>query len=810
MGSLFRSEDMQLCQLLIQSEAAYNCVSELGQLGLVQFRDLNPESSPFQRKFINEVRRCEEMERKLRYMEAESRKEMLNAAETHDDTETPQPKEMADMEATFEKLDKELKEVNRNGEALKRNLVESTELLHVLMNADFFFDVETNPKSESLEPPVTENGLTRGSGGVVQFSYVTGVIPREKIRPFETMMWRASRGNAFLKLSEIESPLDDWSTGNVVFKSAFAVFCQGERLKTKVIKICEGFRATMFPCPEEPYVRSEIIADVKTRMEDLGTVLGRTRDHKFRLLQVVSKNINNWSVKVKKIKAVYHTLNLFNYDITKKCLIAECWVPVEDVALIRQALKRGTDRSGSCVPSILNSVPTAEQPPTFNRVNKFTSGFQNLVNAYGVSTYKEINPAPYTVITFPFLFAVMFGDVGHGLIVAAFGAWMVLREKHLRQEKSDNDVWNIFFGGRYIILLMGLFSIYTGFIYNDIFSKSMNVFGSRWSVNYNRSTIESNTFLTLDPARDDYVGTPYPFGMDPVWQLAENKIQFLNVYKMKISIIFGVCHMLFGVALSLKNYKYFDNKLDILATFIPQVLFLCFLFLYLVILVFIKWLLYSPKATDFHLTPYCAPSVLITFINMVLMKRNEGNKGCDAYMYGGQRWVQTALLGVALICVPWMLLAKPIVLTVDRKKKLKTAGTNDREEEEPLSEIYIHQGIHTVEYVLGSISHTASYLRLWALSLAHAQLSEVLWNMVLSKALDLNYGYVGSVAIWIVFSFWAVLTIAILVLMEGLSAFLHTLRLHWVEFQSKFYDGKGHEFQPFSFATITHSTGEDL
>lgn len=85
-------------------------------------------------------------------------------------------------------------------------------------------------------------------------------------------------------------------------------------------------------------------------------------------------------------------------------------------------------------------MQTFENPPTYNRTNKFTKGFQALIDAYGVASYREMNPAPYTIITFPFLFAVMFGDLGHGMLMGLFGLWMILKEKPLAAKKSDNEV----------------------------------------------------------------------------------------------------------------------------------------------------------------------------------------------------------------------------------------------------------------------------------------------------------------------------------------------------------------------------------
>ena len=827
---------MALCQLFIQPEAAYLSVSELGETGTVQFRDLNADVNYFQRKFVNEVRRCDEMERKIRYIEAEVRKDGVPIADNLAELpRAPNPRAIIDLEANLEKMSNDILELSQNAVNLKSNYLELTELRHVLEKTQVFF-MEEEANDSITRTLINEEAPSSGAPSRGRLEFVAGVINRERVPAFERMLWRISRGNVFLRQAELERPLEDPATGVNLYKTVFATFFQGEQLKSRIKKVCSGFHASLYPCPHSHAEREEMVKGVRTRLEDLNMVLNQTQDHRQRVLHNVAKELPNWSIMVRKMKAIYHTMNLFNMDVSKKCLIGECWVPMSDLGVVRDCLNEGSRLCGSSIPSFLNVIYTEENRPTFNRTNKFTRGFQNLIDAYGVASYREANPALYTIITFPFIFSVMFGDCGHGLIMTLFALYMVIMEKKFLARRSSNEIWNLFFAGRYIILLMGVFSIYTGLIYNDVFSKSFNIFGSSWYIPYDLQTIHPSNSLQLDPADNgSYKQTPYPMGVDPVWMLAENKIIFSNSYKMKLSIIFGVVHMIFGVCTSVINIIHFKRYTTFFLEFLPQLLFLILLFFYLVVLMFVKWSLYDASSADPAYGTSCAPSVLITFINMMLQGHTPLPEGspCSEYMFPGQHILQIILVVLAILCIPVLLLGKPIYfLVVQRRKKKDTSkiysnGTTSQDielqtealqsapstsgpvadghepEEDSFSEVMIHQAIHTIEYILSTISHTASYLRLWALSLAHGQLSEVLWTMVLNKGLAARENeYYMSIVLFLVFAAWAFFTLAILILMEGLSAFLHTLRLHWVEFMSKFYDGNGQPFQPFSFKSI--------
>uniref|UniRef100_A0A8C3A3J2 V-type proton ATPase subunit a n=1 Tax=Cyclopterus lumpus TaxID=8103 RepID=A0A8C3A3J2_CYCLU len=776
MGSMFRSEEVCLVQLFLQSGSAYNCVSELGELGLVEFRDLNPNVNAFQRKFVGEVRRCEELEKTFTFLEQEINRSLsphLNCPlpPPCPIPLAPQPRELITVEEECERLTRELKEV--------------TQFLQ---------------------------------------SFVAGVVHPWKVPSFERLLWRACRGYIIVDFREMEDRLEHPDTGEMVQWTVFLISYWGDQIGQKVKKICDCFRTQTFAYPESTAEREEILQGLQGRIEDLKSVLFQTESFLQQLLNRAVAVLPQWKVRVQKCKAVQMVLNLCSPSVTDKCLIAEAWCPVTKLPELQSALREGGRKSGSGVDSFYNRLPCSSTPPTLFPTNSFTAGFQNIVDAYGVASYREVNPAVYTIITFPFLFAVMFGDVGHGLLMTLAALWMVLEEKDPKLKKNDNEIWRMMFGGRYLILLMGLFSIYTGAIYNECFSRGLNTFNSAWHVRpmfennkWNASVLAGNKFLSMDPVVPGVFTTPYPFGIDPVWGLSNNKLTFLNSYKMKMSVIIGVIHMTFGVCLSFFNYWHFGKISSVFFVLIPELFFMVSLFGYLVFMVVFKWIAYNADQSKF------TPSILIHFIDMFLFTDNPDNP----LLFEGQVCGLFILVVLALCSVPVLLFGKPMYEFITFKRRQRgrqtSAGGRGRLHQHSsggggggvfnlcclqgfdVADRFMHQAIHTIEYCLGCISNTASYLRLWALSLAHAQLSEVLWVMVMNKGLKWE-GYLGSVVLFVVFAFFAVLTVCILLVMEGLSAFLHALRLHWVEFQNKFYSGSGYKLSPFSFSSLINAS----
>ena len=75
----------------------------------------------------------------------------------------------------------------------------------------------------------------------------------------------------------------------------FIAFYQGDQLKSRVKKICEGYHASIYPCPEGEKERKETVIGVTARIEDLNTVLRQTKDHRSRVLKAASKHLRNWT-----------------------------------------------------------------------------------------------------------------------------------------------------------------------------------------------------------------------------------------------------------------------------------------------------------------------------------------------------------------------------------------------------------------------------------------------------------------------------------------------------------------------------------
>jgi len=877
-------------KIRIPRESANEIMRALGNLkASVEFEDLTKDDIEAKKSFGDMIKRCDDMKKKiydytricydfhlpfLYYKKYEDFHLDLTADMTERDKKLGST--YFDLiENEILENDKRINELVDSHSQIREDLVSLIEKKHVLLKAEEL--VRTNLDfSNFSEAAPGENGVKQGVGSNLNF--MAGVVNSEHEMKMKRMIFRISRGRAITafyaleinndeylltstvrqrgmslsanngRLEKLSSIIQSKDVGTInTQKKIFTIIFTGSEenvLMQKLLKVCEVFQASRYPVPKNSEVRNAIqqieqeVLDKKNLLESL--------EKNLRDFCIISNSFGNKKGMKYSLYKLYFEQEKMIYSTLNKCIIrdtfvdGQVWIPANSLSEITNLLQnifRG--HSENKTSAYLEDLNFEEDlnPPTLIQVNEFTASFQEVVDTYGIPRYREVNPGYFTIITFPFMFAVMFGDIGHGSILFIFALYLCIYNKSIMKSKS---LLSSLVPHRYFLVLMGFFAVYCGLLYNDFLSipiyfkscynlKSSNMEGKKGQVERNETC-------------------SYEFGLDPVWYTTTNELAFVNSLKMKLSVILGVFQMVIGIILKGINCIFEGDFVELIFVFFPQITLMLILFGYMDFLIFVKWnTKYPPrkeievegKNVTINANAY-APDIKSYLMNIFLhfghlpdkpkvpiQTNNQTKKDIEvewelladrAILEKIHFWILIA----ALICMITMFLPKILINYSKSKKKVKKTIMpekkdnriieddnqelneeliNQKKEQQgpSFSDFFVASAIETIEFVLGTVSNTASYLRLWALSLAHSQLALVFFQKTLGNA-STERCWLNIIILVFIFPGFSGVTTIVLLFMDMMECFLHTLRLHWVEFQNKFFRADGYKFIPFSFS----------
>jgi V-type H+-transporting ATPase subunit a len=391
----------------------------------------------------------------------------------------------------------------------------------------------------------------------------------------------------------------------------------------------------------------------------------------------VNKHLDNTSVLevyrtfLQKEKALYSNLNKFKQE--EKLYMGFCWIPTIDNEEVLMRINQLKSKDHNIeTPTLLKVSEHNVKPPTLLRQNDVTYVFQEIVNTYGVPNYKEVNPSVFAIVTFPFLFGIMFGDIGHGFVLFLVGAMLCLFEEPLRARGMEGVLQM-----RYLALLMGLFATFAGLIYNDLMAIPVWIWDSCYDIQEihvkHAAPGEKEAAHMRIPFKTTFKpDCVYPVGIDPTWHLGSNELAYLNSLKMKISVILGVLQMGMGVFMKALNAIYRKNSVDFWFEFVPQIVLLFSLF------GFMDWMIIAKWTADFTHREYMAPSIISTMIDMFL-GLGAIPEGISPIIgsAGMQQGLSILFLILSLVCSILMLVPKPMILIKEMQEHERHALNDD-------------------------------------------------------------------------------------------------------------------------------------
>ena len=799
-------------KIRIPKELSLEIMEELGKLDdCLQFVDLNKDDYSHKNTFQNFIKICDECLKDLKYFEniiflyglklikySAYRTFKIDLQNDKDNYKNNKSLNYFDLK------EKEIKKDKKNLEELIQSYKKISRELDLLIEKKSIFDKvyniifsknnfqEINNDINNINNDETPTALILESAKKInlldnisysKINFIAGIINAEDDLKFKRMLFRISKGRFTQIFYELS--LENKSLHIIKEKKIFIITTPNDNIIIqKIINICEIFDADRFIIPQSKKELNKNIIKLQQDIFDKKTHL--------KIVETSIKDFFNNKIGEDGVPGKYHMNKLYFtqekliFENLNKCklingfLYGEIWIPIDNYDILQNTLNKIALNNENKLNVILDDfienddeVNYYMKPPSFFKLNDFNKPFQLIIDEYGIPRYREINPCLFSIITFPFLFGIMFGDIGHGSLLTLLGFWLMIKKYEILKNYKNLKILVI---NRYFILLLGFFAFYNGIIYNEFFSLPLNFFGSCYK------KVENNGKIITKKEEKECI---YPLGIDPKWHSANNELAFLNSFKMKISVIIGVIQMIFGIILKGLNCLYFKNYIELFFVFFPQLIFMILLFGYLILMIYIKW------STDWDQDPSKAPSIITQFLLMFFNFGSVGSKDNKTPLYYKgdytyQESIQYHILITSLGCIPIMLFIKPILdYYKDNKRK-------------SFFDLLINQLKETIEFILGTISHTASYLRLWALSLAHNELSKVFFDITLLNNIQKGNIY-GMFFGFIVFYH---ITLFVLIGIDLLICSLHTLRLHWIEFQSKFFYADGYFFSPFCFKYI--------